>query len=167
MEELGFVITKDGEVIKFGEYKCYAMRDRKNIEHYHDSAFREVLRKYPNKFDFIEDKQNFEIVHNLELMAKNDCVVLLNATQGNFEASTPTALMAIPKLFSKNQGDSMVSEEETLRYFDGGLPYIDVLDSDGQLITEYNFLDDFYKEVLNHTFISKNQFLLNTSQYKK
>lgn len=148
MKELGFVVTKTGSIIKFGEYNCYAYRDNDNKEHFHNSSFREKAKQDRQTFSFINDVENFEIVHNLNFMAQNNCVSLLNSTQGRFESYVPMAVMTVPKNLSLIQKKTLISMKEKINYFDGGLLYVDVIDSDGQIVSEYNSVSDFYSQYL-------------------
>lgn len=157
MNELGFVITKSGEIIKFGEYNSFLYRDRENSKHYHNTSFREVLKENKEKFDFISDKDNFEIVHSLSFIAENDCVSLLNATQGGFEPSIQIGVMTVPEKPTDVIKKSLLLINNIINYFDDGLLYINVIDHEGNILCEYNSADDFYREYVGADFVIEDE----------
>ena len=148
MKELGFVVTKEGRIINFGEYNCYAYRDRDNKKHYHNTSFREALKFNIDNLPFIDNVDDFEIISNLQFMAKNNCITLVNGTQGTFEASTPMAIMTLPLNLSISQRKILIEYIDKIDYFDGGLLYIEVVDRDGNVVYKCNTVDELYSECI-------------------
>ncbi|MBQ8132020.1 MAG: hypothetical protein IJ193_05985 [Bacilli bacterium] len=154
MKELGIVILESGEVFSFGEYHCTIKRNDSDKSHFHDSAFRELLKTECEKFSYIEDPDHFQIVTSLPLLASHNCVVCLNASSGTFEVVTPMLIMVSPSTLSKEQKKSLRNMEETFNYFDNGLNYISMVDSTGEVTGEYNSMEEYYIDHLGTTYSS-------------
>lgn len=144
MKELGLVIPEAGDVIKFGEFNYSCYKDTANSKHFHNSSFREVLKENKDKFPFIEYADEFEIVHNLNFMSKNNCVSLLNSSHMMQNDCIPMALMTIPADLSLAQKESLNSIKDTINYF-GDQLFVYVMDKD-QVVSEYNCASDFFSD---------------------
>ena len=154
MKELGYVILPNGEIIKFGEFHCSISRDNDNSKHFHNPAFREVLRKRKNDFPFIKDIDKFNVTNELPFMGQNGCVTLLNNTQGAFSEIVPFMLMVNPEKLSDAQKKALVSEEVNMNYFDNGIADINIIDGNGDIVGEYRVIDDFYSDMVDYKYNS-------------
>lgn len=154
MNELGYIILKDGKLLPFGQYLSSIYRSNSNVDHFHDTAFRKLLMSQKKDFSFISNANRFEIISQLPFMAKNNCVVILNSSQGAFEVTLPVVVMSVPEKLSKEQKKTLINIENTMNYFDNGLSYIDIIDSKGDIVGEYHDMYSFYGECVDHKYNS-------------
>lgn len=154
MNNLGIIILKNGKTIKFGDFLCGMYRDCSNPKHFHNESFREKVKENKSDFQFISDIDNFDLTKDLKFVAQNDCVVILNATSGSFEPGIPTLLVVSPSELSNKQKKSMINAEKTFNYFDGGIIYIDVVDSTGDVVRDYISIDEYFKDIVKYNYVS-------------
>lgn len=158
MQELGFIITQEGKVFTFGEYKPFSMRDKENPRDYHISSFKsEVANKEEWKSLKLPFDENIDITANISLFASQGLVVGLNKTEGAFFASTPSILLAVPSYLTMEQLNVLMQEKDRLTKFDTKLSYIRVIDPDQFTIDRPRYMTEFYEEHVIPQFEELNQ----------
>lgn len=149
MEELGFVITPDGNEFKFGKYKPYFLRDKENPQDYHNTSFRtEVMtNKEWQSLGYPLDEK-FDISYDIALLAKWGIVVGLNKTEGAYTPSTSTIMFASPINLTKEQLEILMAKKEQLLEFDKDISFIRVIDESGTTVDRPQFMKDYYENYI-------------------
>ena len=145
MNELGFVITKDGEEFCFGEYHLYSERENDNKHYFHTPSFQEeVLKNEAFQKLNLNIPMDFEISHHPKTLASKGLVVALNQTAGTYTKGVPTILFLSPEELSEKQKEALLEKEEELTSFDSGLSYAYVIDEEEKEVRQYDFMEDYF-----------------------
>jgi len=150
MDELGFIITPNGQEFKFGEYKPYNLRDKDNPHDYHNTSFQtEVLESDEWKSLNLPVDNNIELTPNIITLASIGIIVGLNKTEGAFFSSIMQILFVVPDTLTDEQIKVLNSKKDELLKSEEGLSYIRVIDKNKNTIERVALMSDYYKKYVD------------------
>ncbi len=143
MSELGILIAKSGEEMKFG--KWIPTMQRVDKTHYHASSFQEDVLKNAlwEKIGF-PVKEDFELYANLDTLASKGYVIVLNNTDGAFFATTPKFLIAAPSQLSTDQAKKLESLKSQFLAYDKIIFGIYIFNESKEKVNEFNSFLSYY-----------------------
>lgn len=150
MKELGIIIAPNGKSFPFGEYKPYFLRDKNNPHHFHSSAFEvEVINSDAWKELGLSNIKIEDLRTEIPHIAQLGLIIALNVTDGSFEASFPSILLASPETITEEQAKILMEKKEQFFFFDDWITHIHIIDKSGNEIDSPETMEEYYEKYID------------------
>ena len=153
MNELGIIISPNGESKSFGIWREREKREISCSKDWHTDSFLEEI--YPTAWFQnlqIPYQTNIEFQNQLDLFAKYGCVIIVNSKEESSKVGETRFVIVVPNTITSEQIDYFMKQKEKFIAFENGhYSFIDILDTK----EEYSILENFYTIVDFYSYLDE------------